>query len=96
MTTKTAYIEERQQKSVGRNAQGFGGPDTYVSVQVVPEGVERLKTLRHSAAKKRGIELIYCGEGYASRDKTPRSALWQARAKAAEVAARINEEGGVQ
>ena len=85
---KTAYVEVRSQKS--RGAGPFGGPDTYVAVQVVPEGAAPLRYLNHVVAKKRGIEIIYCGEGYSNRCKTPRSMLNQAKAHAEEVAAEIN------
>jgi hypothetical protein len=93
-TTKTtAYVEERSQKSVGSGAGGFGGPDTYVAVQVVPAGAERLKALNTAVAEKRGIEIIYCGEGYSQSCKTTRSALGAARAEAQQVADRINSKG---
>ena len=36
----TYHLEIRSQHSVGKNANGFGGPDTYVAVQCVPAGVE--------------------------------------------------------
>jgi len=64
-----AYVEIRSQKSVGSSNNDFGGscfggPDTRFAVQVVPEGVEKLKVLDQRIAKKRGIEIIYFGEGY--------------------------------
>ena len=87
---KTAYVEERSQHSRGGFGGGFGGPDTYVAVQVVPEGVERLTCLNQSVAARRGIEIIYCGDGYSRRQATDRSMLNQARAEAHRIAAEIN------
>jgi hypothetical protein len=81
-----AYIEERAQ-----HARGGRGPDRYVAVQVVPDGVERLKQLRESVAERRGIRIIHCGEGYYG-SRGPRSALGQALAKAAQICAEINGE----
>ena len=37
--TKTAYLEVRTQKQVGTWPRC--GPDTYVAVQIVPDGAER-------------------------------------------------------
>jgi len=88
MTTATAYVEVRRQHSVG-SGNGFGGPDTYFCVQVVPEGVERLKVLNHDHARRRGIELIHCGQGY-SRNQGPRSSYGKARAEANRIADEIN------
>ncbi len=89
---KTAYIEIRSQGSRGGNNNKFGGPDTYVAVQIVPEGVEPLKCLNQFAAKKRGIEILYCGEGYYNRQQTTRSMLGKALAKARQIAEEINNE----
>ena len=83
----TAYVEVRSQPAKGTWPRQ--GPDTYVAVQVVPEGVQRLKALNHIAAAKRGIEIVHCGEGY--HDRTgPRSALGVAIAEAHAIADRIN------
>lgn len=87
---KKAYVEIRSQKSRGGSANAFGGPDTYVAVQVVPDGVERLKVLNHSIAEKRGIDIIYCGEGYSRNQQTGRSSLNQAKDRARELADAIN------
>ena len=86
----TAYVEVRSQHSVGNNANGFGGPDTYVAVQVVPDGVKKLTFLNRITARKRGIEIIYCGEGYSRNMKTDRSMLRQAIAEATRIAEEIN------
>ncbi len=89
---KTAYVEERSQHSVGGVNGRFGGPDTYVAVQIVPDGVDRLVALNRKVAAHRGIEIIYCGEGYSDRQETSRSMLNQARTEANRVAAEINGE----
>lgn len=79
-----AIICERRQRSKGTWPNC--GPDTYVAVQIVPEGVTPLYNLNSHIAEKRGIEIIYCGEGYSDRQKTSRSSLNQARERAAEIA----------
>lgn len=84
-----AHVEIRSQHSRGSSANRFGGPDTYVSVQCVPDGVCPLTYLNRKVAKKRNIILIYCGEGYRKNDG-PKSMLGQAIAKAEKVAAEIN------
>ena len=73
----TAYLEIRRQHSVGSSNGRFGGPDTYVTVQIVPEGVAKLTQLKRSVAEKRGIELVHFGEGY-SKHRGSRSALGRA------------------
>lgn len=78
-----AYIEERRKKTVGTWPRC--GPDTYVAVQLVPDGVKPLNYLNSKIAKMRGIKIIYCGEGYSDRDKTSRSMLSQARREAEKV-----------
>ena len=83
--TTTAILCVRRQHSRGSSAHLFGGPDTYVTVQLVPEGVAPLKQLNRKVAAKRGIELIYCGEGYWNRQATTRSALGAAIAKAEQI-----------
>ena len=72
-TMNTAYLEVRTQPA--RGTWPRQGPDTYVTVQIVPDGQERLRCLNRSVAKKRGIELVYIGEGYWQRQKTLKSAL---------------------
>jgi hypothetical protein len=56
----------------------------------VPTDQERLTYLNHRVAAKRGIEIIYCGEGYSNRTG-PTSALGQAMAKAERIAEEIND-----
>ena len=77
--------------SRGSSSGRFGGPDMYVTVQVVPEGAAPLRVLNRRVAEIRGIELIYCGEGYSSRQKTERSMLGSALARACEIADEINK-----
>lgn len=86
-----AYLEVRSQKSKGSSQGHFGGPDTYVAVQIVPEGVERLTALSQPSAKKRGIEIRYFGEGYHNHSG-PKSMLGIALAKAKEFVANYNNE----
>jgi hypothetical protein len=86
----TAHIETRRQHSVGSARGGFGGPDTYVAVQVVPTGTVRLKCLNRETARKRGIDIIYCGDGYSANQKTQRSMLGRALAEARRIADEIN------
>lgn len=74
----TALMCERSQHSRGRSASSFGGPDTYVAVQIVPFGVEPLHLLNAKVAKARGIRIIYCGDGYRRNQATNRSMLGQA------------------
>jgi len=90
MKNKTAYVEVRSQKSIGAGKGTFGGPDTYVAVQIVPKNVDPLVCLNRRNAKLRGIEIIHCGEGYSHRVKTSRSMLRQAMAEAKRIAEEIN------
>ena len=83
-----AYVEHRRQKAKGRWPKL--GPDTYVAVQVVPEGITKLQYLNKVVAKKRGIQIIYCGEGYSNRT-SEKSMYSQALKKAKEIADKINE-----
>lgn len=85
---KTAYLEIRSQGAKGTFPKS--GPDTYVAVQVVPEGIEPLRYLNHRVAAKRGIEIIRIGEGYSSRQKTTRSALGSAIAEGRRLVTKIN------
>jgi len=83
----TAYLEIRSQKAKG--VWPRQGPDKYVAVQIVPDGVEPLVVLNQKIAKKRGIILLYCGEGYYNR-KGPKSSFGRAVQKAKEIADAIN------
>lgn len=87
-----AYVEIRSQHSRGGSGTRFGGPDTYVAVQIVPDNATRLRCLNQTAAKRRGIEIQYFGEGYSNRRKTANSALGQAIAAAEEFAAEFNRQ----
>lgn len=86
--TSTAYVEIRGQHSVG-GSRGFGGPDTYVTVQYVPDNQMPLRSLQARAAQNRGIRLQWIGEGY-SKHRGARSALGQAIAWAERIADRHN------
>ena len=79
-----AIIEKRTQKPSGKWPKQ--GPDHYVAVQIVPDGVEPLTALREDVARKRGIEIIRCGEFY-GQSTGPRSRYAAAMARAQEVAA---------
>jgi len=87
---KSAYVEIRGQHSRGSSSNRFGGPDTYVAVQIVPDGVKRLTVLNRRLAERQGIEIIIVGEGY-HEHQGPRSSLGRAIAKAEEIADRIND-----
>jgi hypothetical protein len=90
--TKTAFVAVRGQHSRGSTAHTFGGPDTYVAVQIVPVGTVPLVRLDRRAAARRGITLEYVGEGY-QRHSGPRSSLGRALARAEARAAAINAAG---
>lgn len=75
------WLEERKQKSRGSSRNRFGGPDMYVAVQVVPDDEIPLIRLDAKAAERRGIKIIYCGEGY-SKHQGERSMYGRALAKA--------------
>ena len=87
-----AIIETRSQKASGTWPKQ--GPDKYVAVQLVPDGVEPLSMLREDVATKRGIEIIQCGEYYYN-SLGPRSKFAAAMRKAERIAAKYNgEEAG--
>jgi hypothetical protein len=83
-----AIIEKRSQKASGKWPKQ--GPDHYIAVQIVPDGVEPLTALRDDVAAKRGIELIHCGEFY-GHSTGPRSRYAAAMAAAKEIAAKYNK-----
>ena len=83
-----AIIETRSQKASGR-AWPSKGPDKYVAVQLVPDGVQPLDALREDIAKNRGIEIIRCGEYYWN-STGPRSRYAKAMAEAERIAAKYN------
>ena len=84
-----AYLEIRSQHSVGTWPKC--GPDKYVAVQIVPDGVQKLTYLNSRIARMRGIKIVYCGEGYSNRQKTERSMLSQAIMKARRIVNEIND-----
>ena len=71
----------RSQHSKGSSKGHFGGPDTYVAVQIVPDGVAPLFYLNSAAAARRGITIKYFCEGY-HEYRGKRSQLGQALARA--------------
>jgi len=84
-----AYLETRSQPAKGSFPNQ--GPDTYIAVQVVPNGVEPLTVLNRNVATRRGIKIIHCGEGYRDRQQTNRSMLGAAREEAQRIVDTINE-----
>jgi len=83
-----AIIEKRSQKPSGKWPKQ--GPDAYIAVQIVPDGVEPLTALRTDVAAKRGIEIVRCGEYY-SKSTGPRSKYAAAMAEAQQIAANYNK-----
>ena len=83
-----AIIEKRSQKPSGKWPKQ--GPDHYVAVQIVPDGVEPLTALREDVAAKRGIQIIRCGDYYWN-STGPRSKYAAAMAAAQEIAANYNK-----
>ena len=75
------YLLETRKQPVKKGSSQFGGPDTYVCVQVVPDGITPLIQLNQTIAGKRGIALYFFGEGYAAHDG-PDSKLGKALAAA--------------
>ena len=75
------WLEERKQKSRGKSKNRFGGPDAYIAVQVVPDDEIPLIRLDAKAAKRRGIQIIYFGEGYI-KNQGEKSMYGKALAKA--------------
>jgi hypothetical protein len=86
---RTAHLEIRSQPAKGTWPRQ--GPDTYVAVQIVPEDQVPLRVLNRSVAKKRGIEIVYCGEGYRANQSTDKSLLGFAILKARELVSQIND-----
>lgn len=85
----TAHIVTRSQHSVG-GSRGFGGPDHYVAIVLVPQGAEfdpDRTPLRPSFLAQRGIKVVYCGEYY-GRSTGPRSRYAACMRTAQEVIAR--------
>lgn len=63
-------VSKSQHAKRGRN--GFGGPDHYMAVLVVPQGATVPHVLRADVLRARGIEIHYVGEFY-GRSTGPRS-----------------------
>lgn len=87
-----AYVEIRSQSPKGVGSWPRTGPDVYVAVQVVPDGVDKLTVLNKKVASKRGIDIIWCGEGYSNRCISSNSMLNIAITKAESLAKKINLE----
>ena len=83
-----AYLEIRSQKT--RGTWPRQGPDKYIAVQLVPEGVEPLKTLNENVAEKRGITILHFGAGYYNRTG-PQSSYGKALAAAKAFVAEHNQ-----
>jgi len=83
-----AYIEVRTQPAKGTWPNR--GPNKYVAVQIVPDDVKPLTVLNDSIARKRGIVIIRCGEGYHNRTG-PNSMYGKALRKAQNIVNSINE-----
>lgn len=86
-----AYLEVRSQKPKGRSPRC--GPDRYVAVQIVPQNQEKLTVLNTKVAAQRGIDIIYCGEGYSNRVTSKKSMLNMAKEKARSIVSQINRKG---
>ncbi len=81
MAEKVYQLHTRSQHAK-RGRSGFSGPDTYVAVTIAPADVAVPLYLNRSVLEKRGIDIVYCGEGYAKYRKTARSMLNQAIVRA--------------
>lgn len=83
-------LEVRTHQYASQNSRGFCGPDAYVAVQIVPDGVEPLlEVLDPLEAARRGIEIRGFGEGYSYSDG-PRSRLAKAIDRAERFIAEMN------
>lgn len=83
-----AYVEIRSQSPVGKWPKS--GPDTYFAVQIVPDGVPRLKQLNQRVADVRDIKIKYFGQGYSNRTG-PKSMYYQNLKAAEKFAKEFNE-----
>lgn len=89
MANKYEIHTRKQHAKKGKS--GWAGPDTYVAVTVMPEGVSLPSyALRRKSIENLGGRLIFIGEGY-SGHFGPKSALGRAIAKAE---AFVMEQGG--
>jgi hypothetical protein len=86
----TSYVVTRQQPR--RGTFPSQGPDVYVALVQVPEGVSfdpNRTPLQVSRLRSRGIEVTRIGEGY-RKHKGPKSSLGQALRRAKELARRLS------
>jgi len=88
-------IRIRSQHSKGSRRGNFGGPDTYVSVLAIPDGVIAPASNFRAVMKARGISYTYIGEGYAEHSG-PRSMLGQAKARAEALVASLRAKEAVR
>lgn len=58
------YTVVTRSQHAKRGRSMFSGPDTYVAVVGIPEGVECPYVLNRKVLAKRGISFTYFGEGY--------------------------------
>ena len=87
----TYQIVTRSQHSRGSRSGRFGGPDQYMAVLVIPEGVTSPYALRADSLRKRGIEFHYVGEFY-GKSTGPRSRYAQCAAEARELVASLQAQ----
>lgn len=85
----------RSQHSRGSSAHTFGGPDIYVAVTRTPTGQNCPLYLNRKVLALRGIEFIYCGEGY-SEHRGLKSMLGQAIEEAEEMCRKENTQISVR
>lgn len=86
-----AELHIKSQHSRGSSSHTFGGPDTYVAVTITPEGVKLPGCLRRDLLDQRGIQIIYCGEGYREH-QGPHSMLGRAIRKAQKLVRDLNSQ----
>ena len=60
------------------------GPDCYVAILIVPDGVAAPRAMQRTTLERRGCRLVEVGRGY-TRATGPRSALGRVRCVAAAV-----------
>ena len=84
----TAHLEIRSKSPKGSWPKQ--GPDCYVAVQLVPEGVKPLKCLCRKNAMRRRIKIVYCGNAY-RQNAGPKSMYSKALNKAHEIVNTVNK-----
>ncbi len=89
----TYQIVTRSQHSRG-SSRGFGGPDHYMAVLIIPAGATPPQNLRAGSLAKRGIQMHYVGEYY-GKSTGPRSNYQKCLEAARAYIARNSEQGYV-